>query len=60
MLRLVAQGLDNGVIARQLHKSDQAVPTQVSSNFNWLGVRTRAEAIVLVRDREGWGGEGVA
>ena len=50
MLRLVAQGLDNHAIARQLQKSEKTVRNQVSSIFDKLGVRTRAEAIVFVRD----------
>ena len=52
MLRLVAQGLDNGAIAQQLQKSEKTVRNQVSSIFDKLGARTRAEAIVHVRDRE--------
>jgi pimeloyl-ACP methyl ester carboxylesterase/DNA-binding CsgD family transcriptional regulator len=51
VLRLVAQGLDNHAIARQLGKSEKTVRNQVSSVFAKLGVRTRAEAIVYVRDR---------
>jgi pimeloyl-ACP methyl ester carboxylesterase/DNA-binding CsgD family transcriptional regulator len=51
VLRLVAQGLDNRAIAQQLQKSEKTVRNQVSSIFDKLGVRTRAEAIVLVRDR---------
>jgi len=50
VLRLVAQGLDNRAIARQLQKSEKTVRNQVSSIFDKLGVRTRAEAVV--RDRE--------
>jgi len=52
VLRLVSQGLDNGAIAQQLHKSEKTVRNQVSSIFDKLGVRTRAEAIVHVRDRD--------
>jgi pimeloyl-ACP methyl ester carboxylesterase/DNA-binding CsgD family transcriptional regulator len=52
VLRLVAQGLDNTAIAQQLHKSEKTVRNQVSSIFDKLGVRTRAEAIVHVRNRE--------
>jgi DNA-binding NarL/FixJ family response regulator len=52
VLRLVAQGLDNLAIAQQLNKSEKTVRNQVSSIFDKLGVRTRAEAIVYVRDRE--------
>jgi hypothetical protein len=46
-------GLDNAAIARQLKKSEKTVRHQVSSNFDKLGVHTRAGAIVLVRDRGG-------
>ena len=46
VLRGVAQGLDNAAIARQLGKSEKTVRNQVSSIFDKLGVRTRAEAIV--------------
>ena len=52
VLQLVAQGLDNSAIAQQLQKSEKTVRNQVSSIFDKLGVRTRAEAIVHVRDRE--------
>jgi pimeloyl-ACP methyl ester carboxylesterase/DNA-binding CsgD family transcriptional regulator len=52
VLRLVAQGLDNRTIAQQLQKSEKTVRNQVSNIFDKLGVRTRAEAIVHVRDRE--------
>jgi DNA-binding CsgD family transcriptional regulator len=51
VLRLVALGLDNPAIAAQLGKSEKTVRNQVSSIFDKLGVRTRAEAIVHVRDR---------
>ena len=51
VLRLVALGLDNAAIARQLQKSEKTVRNQVSSIFDKLGVHTRAEAIVRVRDR---------
>jgi pimeloyl-ACP methyl ester carboxylesterase/DNA-binding CsgD family transcriptional regulator len=53
VLDLVARGLDNPAIARQLNKSEKTVRNQVSSIFAKLGVRTRAEAIVQVRDRLG-------
>jgi pimeloyl-ACP methyl ester carboxylesterase/DNA-binding CsgD family transcriptional regulator len=52
VLRLVALGLDNAAIARELKKSEKTVRNQVSSIFDKLGVRTRAQAIVHVRDRE--------
>ncbi|HEX6703719.1 MAG TPA: alpha/beta fold hydrolase [Albitalea sp.] len=51
VLQLVALGLDNAAIARQLGKSEKTVRNQVSSIFDKLGVRTRAQAIVHVRDR---------
>ena len=44
--------LDNGALARQLRKSEKTVRNQVSSIFDKLSVRTRAEAIVHVRDRD--------
>jgi DNA-binding NarL/FixJ family response regulator len=50
VLRRVAQGLDNHAIAQQLGKSEKTVRNQVSAIFAKLGVRTRAEAIVRVRD----------
>jgi pimeloyl-ACP methyl ester carboxylesterase/DNA-binding CsgD family transcriptional regulator len=52
VLRLVALGLDNPAIAQQLNKSEKTVRNQVSSIFDKLGVHTRAEAIVYVRDRK--------
>jgi len=51
VLRLLALGLDNAAIAERLKKSEKTVRNQVSSIFDKLGVRTRAEAIVRVRDR---------
>lgn len=51
VLGLVALGLDNPAIARRLHKSEKTVRNQVSSIFDKLGVHTRAQAIVYVRDR---------
>jgi pimeloyl-ACP methyl ester carboxylesterase/DNA-binding CsgD family transcriptional regulator len=50
VLALVARGLDNGTIADALAKSEKTVRNQVSSIFAKLGVRTRAQAIVLARD----------
>src|SRR5207244_1911220 len=46
VLALVARGMDNGAIAEALGKSEKTVRNQVSSIFDKLGVRTRAEAIV--------------
>jgi pimeloyl-ACP methyl ester carboxylesterase/DNA-binding CsgD family transcriptional regulator len=50
VLRLVAQGLDNRAIADRLGKREKTVRNQVSSIFDKLGVRSRAEAIVRMRD----------
>lgn len=50
VLELIARGLDNGMIAEALAKSEKTVRNQVSSIFAKLGVRTRAQAIVLARD----------
>jgi pimeloyl-ACP methyl ester carboxylesterase/DNA-binding CsgD family transcriptional regulator len=55
VLRGVAEGLDNAAIAHRLGKSEKTVRNQVSTIFDKLGVRTRAEAIVKVRDRAGRG-----
>ena len=46
VLELLARGLDNHAIATQLGKSEKTVRNQVSTIFDKLGVRTRAEAIV--------------
>jgi DNA-binding NarL/FixJ family response regulator len=46
VLELLARGLDNHAIAGQLGKSEKTVRNQVSTIFDKLGVRTRAEAIV--------------
>lgn len=53
VLGLIAEGLDNRAIAERLGKSEKTVRNQVSSVLDKLGVRTRAEAIVRVRDRGG-------
>ena len=50
VLALIARGLDNGMIAEALAKSEKTVRNQVSSIFTKLGVSTRAQAIVLARD----------
>jgi DNA-binding NarL/FixJ family response regulator len=50
VLVLIARGLDNGTIANTLAKSEKTVRNQISSIFAKLGVRTRAQAIVLARD----------
>lgn len=50
VLTLVARGLDNGAIAAALAKSEKTVRNQISSIFAKLGVKSRAQAIVLARD----------
>jgi pimeloyl-ACP methyl ester carboxylesterase/DNA-binding CsgD family transcriptional regulator len=50
VLALVARGIDNAAIAKTLSKSEKTVRNQVSSIFAKLGVKTRAQAIVLARD----------
>lgn len=50
VLALLAQGLDNGAIAARLGKREKTVRNQVSSIFDKLGVRSRAEAIVRARE----------
>ncbi|GAA2359040.1 response regulator transcription factor [Nonomuraea africana] len=49
VLRLVAAGLGNQVIAQQLHLSEKTVRNRVSSIFAKLDVASRAEAIVKAR-----------
>jgi pimeloyl-ACP methyl ester carboxylesterase len=50
VLELLARGLDNVAIATELGKGGKTVRNQISSIFSKLGVRTRAEAIVMARD----------
>lgn len=52
VLHLVAEGLDNRSIAQRLGKSEKTVRNQVSTIFDKLGVRTRAEAIVKARKQD--------
>jgi DNA-binding NarL/FixJ family response regulator len=47
VLRLVAEGLTNKEIARQLMVSENTVKTHVTSLFNRLGVDSRARAVAL-------------
>jgi len=47
VLRHLAEGLSNPAIAERLGKQEKTVRNQVSSILSKLGVRTRAEAIVL-------------
>jgi pimeloyl-ACP methyl ester carboxylesterase/DNA-binding CsgD family transcriptional regulator len=55
VLRAVTEGLANAAIARQLGKSEKTVRNQISSIFDKLGVHTRSEAIVRVREQVGRG-----
>jgi DNA-binding NarL/FixJ family response regulator len=47
VLRLVAEGLTNKEIARQLRVSENTVKTHVTSLFNRLGVDSRARAVAV-------------
>lgn len=53
VLRLMAEGLDNRAIAERLNKSEKTVRNQLSTIFDKLGVRSRAEAIVSVLGNPG-------
>jgi DNA-binding NarL/FixJ family response regulator len=50
VLGLVARGLDNVTIARQLGLSDKTVRNSVSLLMSKIGVRSRAEAVAKARD----------
>ena len=49
MLDLVARGLENRRIARELHLSDKTVRNHVSNVLTKLGVDQRSEAIERAR-----------
>jgi len=51
VLEGIARGHDNGRIASELGLSEKTVRNNVTHIFDKLGVETRAEAIVLARDR---------
>jgi DNA-binding NarL/FixJ family response regulator len=53
VLRLLAQGLDNAAIARQLVVTKRTVQNHVSNIYGKLGVDSRMEA-ALVAIRRGW------
>jgi len=50
---LVGKGATNAQIARSLHLSEATVKTHLSHSYAKLGVRTRTELAVLVRDPGG-------
>ncbi|MBL8704704.1 MAG: response regulator transcription factor, partial [Rhodospirillales bacterium] len=50
VLAMIARGLDNGEIAQSLGTSEKTVRNQVSSIFAKLGVKKRAQAIVMARE----------
>jgi DNA-binding NarL/FixJ family response regulator len=47
VFRLIAKGLSNGEIGRELYISDTTVKTHVTRVFQKLGVRDRVQAVVL-------------
>ena len=51
ILERISRGLDNAQIAAQLGLSEKTVRNHITHIFDKLGVQTRAQAIVLVRDR---------
>ena len=50
VLEMIAQGLDNGQIARRLVLSDKTVRNRVSDILGKLHARNRAEMVALARD----------
>ena len=50
VLELVARGLNNQTIGRQLEIAEKTVRNHVTILFSKLGVSSRAQAIVLARD----------
>ena len=50
ILEAIAQGLDNGGIARDLKISEKTVRNHVSTVMSKLGVTSRSQAIVRARD----------
>ncbi len=52
ILRLIAQGLRNAGIAAELSLSPKTVANHISSIFSKLGISSRAQAMILARERE--------
>jgi DNA-binding NarL/FixJ family response regulator len=53
---MIAQGLDNAIIARRLVLTEKSVRNRVSDILTKLRARSRAEAVALARNA-GLGGE---
>ncbi|HVJ09944.1 MAG TPA: alpha/beta fold hydrolase [Burkholderiales bacterium] len=51
ILEHIAQGLDNAQIAARLELSEKTVRNHITSVFDKIGVESRAQAIVLARER---------
>jgi pimeloyl-ACP methyl ester carboxylesterase/DNA-binding CsgD family transcriptional regulator len=51
ILERIAQGLDNAQIAAHLSVSEKTVRNHITSIFDKIGVESRAQAIVLARER---------
>jgi DNA-binding NarL/FixJ family response regulator len=51
ILSLIAEGLGNAEIGERLSISEKTVRNHASNLFDKLGVWTRAQAMVLARDR---------
>jgi pimeloyl-ACP methyl ester carboxylesterase/DNA-binding CsgD family transcriptional regulator len=51
VLALMAEGLSNAQIADELHIGEKTVRNHASNLFDKLGVRSRAQAIVMARDQ---------
>jgi pimeloyl-ACP methyl ester carboxylesterase/DNA-binding CsgD family transcriptional regulator len=51
ILEHIAQGLDNAQIAARLDLSEKTVRNHITSVFDKIGVESRAQAIVLARER---------
>src|SRR4029077_6941333 len=51
ILEHIAQGLDNAQIAARLDLSEKTVRNHITSIFDKIGVESRAQAIVMARER---------